>query len=515
MLLRQRLLIVCLVVLLNQFSLTSLVQAGSGRDMLNPHTRIVADVRTARMQQAPILSYLQIDEIAISNGGSQSWQRTLPQQSASVKLILDPPGPFMVGDYPTLMAHLTTQSGMPISNRRIVIFVNGQRKVSGQTDSNGLAAITLKFRFSAGKYHIKALYEGSPALSLPALSVEADMLIQPFKAAIRIIPPIAGIKLKLNQRIYTSDEKGFVNIPIRQSGSYSLEILPVDEGLLSPDIKIKFSRWNDNIFTPSRQVFFPRRHPLEAGFVLEYLVDQVFYDSTGVLVDAARISSMTLKGLGSTYTFDQAGPVWLPANRLSRRIGQQLESQTIVYYFKEILIDGATVINKGQQRFFIQPAALWRINVLVYSIQFSARDAMFHFPIGSGIELTYPDGHTKKCFFDSPDSKIKITSLSRGSYSATVIASSGSAPPTPIHISRDQGVELLVLSVLDMTVMFGVPLIFALTLFFVGRPRIFHVVRHPLVWGELIRQKVREESLPARLFKAVRGLLFAPPSTED
>jgi hypothetical protein len=58
-----------------------------------------------------------------------------------------------------------------------------------------------------------------------------------------------------------------------------------------------------------------------------------------------------------------------------------------------------------------------------------------------------------------------------------VISHGGSAPPTPIHLSRDQDVELLVLSFLDMAVIFGVPLAIALALFFFGRPLFIHKFR--------------------------------------
>lgn len=206
-------------------------------------------------------------------------------------------------------------------------------------------------------------------------------------------------------------------------------------------------------------------------------MNQVFYDTTGALVDPARISSMTIKGLGSTYTFNQAGPIWLPANRFTCRIGEQLESQDILYHIKDIQIDGANVINKSQQSFHLKPDDVWPINVLLYSIHFSSRDAMFHFPVGSGIALTYPDGHIDKFLFDSSESEIEVPSLARGSYNATVISRGGSAPPTPIHLSRDQDVELLVLSFLDMAVIFGVPLTLALVLLLIGRPQFLRRLR--------------------------------------
>ena len=462
----RRLVTAFLVILLSLFQLTTGARANGNPGMTQPVIRLKGQDSTVGLADERVLAHPENAESPV-NG-------RLSQEGKAANLKLDPLKPFVLGDHPTVVAHLTTEFGKPIPNQPIIIYVDSKRKATGLTDSTGLASITLKFKFSSGSYHIKALYVGVPVLGLPAASDEADMVILPFKASIRTIPPMAGIKFRFNHQLYTSDEKGLVNIQIKESGSYSLEVLPIDNELLPPHITMKFSRWNDNVFTASRQIYFPRTHSLEAGFILGYLINENLFDPKGILVDGTRVSSMTLKGLGSSYTFDQVGPIWLPANRLTRRIGEQLESQNIVYYFKNIKIDGGNVINKSQQRFHIEPADVWPIDVLVYSIRFSARDAMFHYPIGSGIELTYPDGHTETFFFDSSDSEIEIPSLARGSYSATVISRLGSAPPTPIHLSRDQDVELLVLSFLDMAVIFGLPLIFALTLFFIGRPKLFY-----------------------------------------
>jgi hypothetical protein len=106
---------------------------------------------------------------------------------------------------------------------------------------------------------------------------------------------MAGVNFKFDGQIYTSDENGFVDFQVNKSGSYPLEVLPVDNELLPPNVRMEFSRWNDNIFTASRQVYFPRHRALQAGFVFNYAVDQIFFDTTGALVDPARVSSMTLR----------------------------------------------------------------------------------------------------------------------------------------------------------------------------------------------------------------------------
>lgn len=398
------------------------------------------------------------------------------QQLSTTVLTMEPLEPFVLGDHPTIYVHLTNEFGQPIPNQPILIFVDGERRVRGQTDSDGLAVIALKLKFSAGEYRIRADYAGVPVLGLPAASVEADMVIQPAKVVVRTVPALAGIHLKVNDQVYISDESGFINFEINTSGLYSLEVLPVDNALLPPSVAMEFSRWNDNTFTPQREIYFPRSRPLEIGFVYKYLVDQVFFDASGALVDPARISLLIVRGVGRTYTFEQAGPVWLAANRLIRRTGERLHNLEILYYIKDIRIDGANVINQSQQRFHIRPDAVWPIQVLLYSARFTARDIMFKFPIGRGIALTYPDGHTQEFLFNSPNADLEISSLARGSYSATVIGGWGSALATPMHLSKDQDIEVPVISYLDYAILIGIPLLFALLLLVIGRPKILRAV---------------------------------------
>ncbi|HLO14403.1 MAG TPA: hypothetical protein VK206_06220 [Anaerolineales bacterium] len=197
--------------------------------------------------------------------------------------------------------------------------------------------------------------------------------------------------------------------------------------------------------------------------------------------------------LSGIYTLEvlPIDPDRVPANRLTRRIGESLQRGQLVYYVRGITVDGANVINKSEQRFQIRPNDVWPIQVLLYSIHFSARDAMFHFPVGKGIELTYSDGHKQEYLFNSSNADLGILSLTCGSYSAKINGAWGSAPPTPIHISRDQDTELLMLSALDITLIIGVPLATALLFFFIGRPRWLGVLRHPSKYRALAYQNSR------------------------
>ena len=418
-------------------------------------------------------------------------------QGRPANLTLEPLPTLVVGDHPTIVAHLTAEFGQPIKNQPILIFVDGQRRAEGRTDSRGIASINLRYKFEAGTYRVEAVYPGIQSIGVNRATAEVAMVIEPARTAIYTVPPVPGVAFKLNNQTYVTDETGVANVEINTSGIFTLEVLPLEEDSLPSNIRMEFARWNDNVFTQKRQVYFPRDRRLEVGFTVSYQVTQEFSDLKGGPVEPGRIDSMTVRGVGNTFTFDKAGPIWLPANRLTRRIGERLESEEILYYFREIMIDGANVVNKSEQRFHIRPDDVWPVEVLLYSVHFSARDAMFRFPIGTGIQLTYPDGHTQEFLFsDSKNAEITIAGLARGSYSARIIGAGGSAPPTPVHLSRDQNVELLMLSYLDIALIVGIPSLIALAFFFIGRPYWMGIIRHPSKYRELVYQNTRREASP-------------------
>src|SRR5690349_11330020 len=81
-------------------------------------------------------------------------------QGRPANLTLEPLKPLVVGDHPTIVAHLTAEFGQPIRNQPIIIFIDGERKGEGRTDSRGIASIPLKYKFAAGTYDVLAVYPG-------------------------------------------------------------------------------------------------------------------------------------------------------------------------------------------------------------------------------------------------------------------------------------------------------------------------------------------------------------------
>jgi transposase-like protein len=183
-------------------------------------------------------------------------------------------------------------------------------------------------------------------------------------------------------------------------------------------------------------------------------------------------------------------PHWLQSSRVSRGT-DGLEETKILYSVVSVVVDGANVVSEAQQRFYVQPNDVWPIKLMLYSARFTARDALFHFPIGSGIRLDYPDGRSQEFLFDSND-ELEIRSLARGLYHVTVTGAKGIAPPTPLALSRDQDMQLLVLSNVDLSVMFAVAASLALGLLFFGRPHLLtFLVRLPFLFRKRGARRLR------------------------
>jgi transposase len=386
-------------------------------------------------------------------------------------LTIEPLKALALGHYPTMVVRLTTETGVPIRGQTIRVVVNDTKKRKIVTDSAGIARLKLYYKFPVGTHHIQAFYWGAAPLGLASAVAEQKFVIKPLELVIRTVPPLTGIHLLFNNKVYTSNEAGIISISVAERRTYPLNILQPEERALSPDMHVTFSQWNDEVFEPNREIKIFRSRELEAGFIISYRVRHIFVDSAGQLIDPARISTMTLKAAGKTLTFEDAGTRWLPANHLSPRVDRRLETSSISYNVMNIIIDGVNVVSEGQQRFHVRPNAVWPIKLLVYSARFSASDAMFRFPIGSGIQLEHPNGRSEDILFES-GGDLKIGALPRGLYRATVTGARGMTPATPLALSQNQDVELLVISPLDMAAVFLAGASLALGLLFFGRPQL-------------------------------------------
>jgi hypothetical protein len=334
-----------------------------------------------------------------------------------------------------------------------------------RTDGAGIARVRLGRNLPAGQHRLYAFSSGDKHVR--GSLANATLVVQPSVLTVNTVPPIADIKFSLEGSVFSTGADGRAHITVERPGTHRLEVLPSDND--ASKSRVAFVRWEQNIFVPYRDVDISGDRVLEAGFELSHLVTLAFHDLLGETVAPKRITSTTFKSsYGMTYSFQGAAPMWMQANRIVGRTWG-LEEKKFSYALESVFIDGSNVVNRGQQRFLVEPNATWSIETLLYFARFRALDAVFGFPLGEGITMEYPDGRVEKLRF-GPDNEIEVGPLARGLYTVQVVGARGAAPPTPVALSRDQYVELKVLSTLDMGVGLTLGIVGALGLLFWGRP---------------------------------------------
>jgi hypothetical protein len=405
--------------------------------------------------------------ITVTFGGTQ----TLAPAQASRKLVIEPAEPtvltiqpvgrFALGAHPTVTAVLTTAGGQPLANQPLALMVDGAPKQRARTDSAGAAVFSVGGSQRAGKYQLSTVFEGSSTF-LESRAM-AELPIEPARLEIRTVPALPNVPFSLDGKIFKSDADGVARIAVSEPGSHHLQVLPSEAG---EHVRVDFSRWGDSQFAPSREVKIPLTEQLEAGFNLSYQVSPTFTDHAGHAVAPERIASMTIKGSnGLRHTFVNIQPRWLQSSGVVLR-WSGLEQNKVQYTVESVIIDGSNVVNPGESIFVLDPASQWRIALLLNPALFSARDALFDFPIGSGIHIEYPLGRTEDLEF-GPQASVRVESLVAGRYRVNPTGAAVLSRITLVDLNSDQEVRLDVISYLDIAVV-GLVIIAAVTLLLGG-----------------------------------------------
>ena len=286
---------------------------------------------------------------------------------------------------------------------------------------------------------------------------------------VRTVPRMAGVAFTLDGRRFASRGDGIAMITYRGTAPLRDRL----QGLATvtrPGVRASLARWYGDVDRPGQQ-------KLIAALNVEYAVRFSFENLRGDPVDLARIESLSLKsshGVVHRATREAlVAPQWLqgvrvistPAGPVEKDVQQSLE---------RVFVDGANVVNRAQQRFFPHRQRKVGVTLLLYSARFAAQDALFGFPIGSGVRLRHPDGKWTYHPFES-SGEVVLDGLARGEYWVEVKAP-GMSFLRPVTLSRNQVVPLEVLSYLDIGLTFGVLGATALGLLYIGRPHLFSVV---------------------------------------
>lgn len=415
-----------------------------------------------------LLPYVMLGVVALgspNSGAAQTWF----EQATVVTFAPLPAQP--LGRSVGVSLRLTDKTGARLSYRRLEFFLDDNWVAHSYTNREGVAKVRLGSLPAAGRYTLRASFAGHKNYLSSAAVTPLEVTPAVFTAS--TVPPLAGVTFSFGGRVVRTGEDGVARISVAQRGTYRLEALPWH----TKTHRATFARWQNGVFESTRTVEVPNVTAAEAGFDVEQLVEPRFADLDGVPVAAKRVSAITLRSSYGAIARLPARPAWLQVNQIVRRPGG-LEAKEIRYTLERVMVDGSNVVNRGQQRFSASYGHSWNIELLLYHARFRAVDAVFGFPLGTGVALEYPDGEKTQLEFN-PANEVEVGSLARGLYAVQVLGASGLAPQTPVALSRDQKVELKVLSRLDMVVFLVAGVTLALSLLLIGRPQLIGLKRRP------------------------------------
>ena len=260
------------------------------------------------------------------------------------------------------------------------------------------------------------------------------------------MPRLAGIRFQSAGQAFTTDRSGIARVSL-PAGAHQLRL--VDAVVERNGVRSRFSRWGDDSFVPSRKLDLRRPVRLEVGFEQSVQVEFDFVDRANRPVDTSRVTTITLTStIGSRESFRPGKPRWLIAGRVARRF-HGLEQTRIQYALQRAVFDGSNVVHKAQQRFYPVDNRRVVLHLLLFSARLRAHDLLFGFGVGKKLDLVYPDG--RKVSFPMHGRQIVLRSLPRGTYGIKIHAA-GYTPAVPLALSKDQVIDLRVISYLDMFV---------------------------------------------------------------
>ncbi len=257
---------------------------------------------------------------------------------------------------------------------------------------------------------------------------------------ISTIPPLVGVVVQVDDQTSTTDDDGIARFRTDRRANLQQRITVV-----TADI----DRDAEGYRADYARLYRIDSRNYALAFDLHLPLTFSFSGSNGENIDAETIDALNLKnslgGVVPDVPLDR--PIWVHAQRVvSTQRGPELRD--IEWSIESVLVSETNVVNRAQVRFLPSEGSHIAVPLLFFSATFRIADMFFNTPAGSSIELTYPDGMVLTHPLDD-DGVLTIDSLPRGEYHAVVIGS-GPKISRPVALSRNQDLELELLSWLDI-----------------------------------------------------------------
>jgi hypothetical protein len=287
---------------------------------------------------------------------------------------------------------------------------------------------------------------------------------------IQTVPSLPGAAFLLDGRRLVADNQGIVRTSVTTGNAlHSLSV--ATSTAEQSGRQMEFVRWgipgdSDENFKPAVTKLAIRHNVrIQAAYKVSYLVSYRLVDQSGAAVARSRAGQVALRGETGYVAVSNAGDkVRLPGIRLLSQNGAVVAKE-LVYDVQRVMVDGSNVVQVGSQRFRPAQAQQLDIPLQLRTAHFTAHDLLFQRPLGASLDVVYPNGRTRREALSG--GQVTLESLARGNYRVQVNGA-GISFLRPIALSRNQYVDLPVISYLDLAVVSSAALAALGGLLFVG-----------------------------------------------
>ncbi len=386
----------------------------------------------------------------------------------STTVALDVPPPTKTGQQLRINVTLTSVSGS-LAGQTVRVTVGSIRALDLIIkDPAGATHLTLDRNTPAGTYTVTATYHGNRRLSLSPASATQTLTVLPLSLTVQTLPALTGAPITFDGVTATTDATGVAQFTVPAAGNHQLSAATPPD---TATTKAAFARWSDGQIVTSRQLHLVGDAQVLAGYRTSILTTLKLSDARGRAIDPARVGTISIAApdgatqvLRAPYT-----PLWLTFPAPSRA-ALTLRTPTARFSLVSATYDGVVVANRGDDPLLPRPGATWDVRLRIYTLHIATRHPLIP-GAGPHAVRVIPEHGTPLIVALDDQGQATIDNLPRDQYTVTVPASAY-APVTPVALSRDQTVSMVVVGAQDLLVV-GVAafLILALLIVVARRPQ--------------------------------------------
>lgn len=288
----------------------------------------------------------------------------------------------------------------------------------------------------------------------------------PGNLIVTTVPAVPGVRLSLDKGpAFTTDASGVAHTTVtdlNDPGS-RLKVVGSDEG--STRLQV--------VTLSSAKPAAPFQRHVILGLSVRRAVQVRLVDLHGAAVSPTRADRIVLvNSLAQTTTVtgaELAKPVWLLA-AVPTRVAGTVTAKSLTYSVTSVRLDGGEGVFAAQQRFNPNVVQKWPVRLQLFDMTFRVQDTLLHSGSGRQLIITGPDSRRVVRVRLDGNHSVRVRSMVRGTYTVQVTPS-GLSARTPVLVSRDDAVELRIVSRVDVAIGVIVAETLAATLLLVGRIR--------------------------------------------